>query len=54
MDEYEWRRAEPMLWAMFAAACAQRNSPSLAASKADELMKAFTERYPVRERESVD
>lgn len=48
VDKREYERAKPMIWAMFAAALAQRNSAGLAASKADELVAEFEERFPVK------
>lgn len=51
MDEYEYRRMKPMLWAMFAAAIAQKNSTTLAASKADDLLAEFEQRFPAEKRE---
>lgn len=48
MNEREYERMKPMIWAMFAAALAQRNSVGLSASKADELIVEFETRFPVK------
>ena len=51
MDEYEYKRAKPMLWAMFAAAAKAANqSPSKSAQHADDLLEEFEKRFPVEKR----
>lgn len=51
MNEREYERMKPMIWTMFAAALAQRNSVGLSADKADELLKEFETRFPVKAEE---
>jgi len=51
MDEYEWKRMHPMLWAMFAAASKSNGSSSeRAATHADDLCAEFSKRFPVEKR----
>ena len=47
MRQYEWERAKPMLWAMFAAAASVDPRTNNPAEKADSLLGEFERRFPV-------
>lgn len=50
MGKYEWERAKPMIWAMFAAASVSAGARTKGASEtADTMLAEFSKRFPVEE-----